>query len=67
MTRQQSLATETVPARRKEILDTFQTRAYEAVPYINAGQYSAAYAARASLKGTDKLWAGMPTVWVLDK
>ena len=24
-------------------------------------------AARASLKGVDKLWAGMPTVWMLDK
>ena len=58
---------ETVPAERKKILDAFQVRAYEAVPYINAGQYSAAYAARASLKGLDKLWAGMPTVWVLDK
>jgi peptide/nickel transport system substrate-binding protein len=58
---------ETVPAKRKEILDAFQSRAYEAVPYINAGQYSAAYAARASLKGTEKLWAGMPTVWMLDK
>ena len=58
---------ETVPAKRKELLDAFQKRAYEAVPYINAGQYSAAFAARASLKGIDKLWAGMPTVWALDK
>ncbi|MBW8714990.1 MAG: ABC transporter substrate-binding protein [Variovorax paradoxus] len=58
---------ETVPAKRREILDAFQARAYETVPYINAGQYTAAFAARASLKGTDKLWAGMPTVWMLDK
>ena len=58
---------ESVPAKRKELLDAFQKRAYEAVPYVNAGQYSAAFAARASLKGTDKLWAGMPAVWVLDK
>ncbi|MGK6306514.1 ABC transporter substrate-binding protein [Variovorax sp. DT-64] len=58
---------ETVPAKRKELLDAFQKRAYEAVPYVSAGQYSAAFAARASLKGVDKLWAGMPTVWVLDK
>ncbi|MGJ7543697.1 ABC transporter substrate-binding protein [Variovorax sp. LT1R16] len=58
---------ETVPARRKELLDAFQTRAYEAVPYVNAGQYSAAFAARANLKGIDRLWAGMPMVWVLDK
>jgi peptide/nickel transport system substrate-binding protein len=58
---------ETVPARRKERLDAFQARAYEAVPYVNLGQYSAAIAARSSLKGLDKMWAGMPTVWVLDK
>lgn len=58
---------ETVPARRKELLDAFQKRAYEAVPYVNAGQYSAAFAARASLKGLDKLWAGMPVFWALDK
>ena len=58
---------ETVPAKRKELLDAFQARAYEAVPYINAGQYSAAFAARTSLKGLDKLWSGMPTVWALDR
>ena len=58
---------ETVPAQRKVILDEFQKRAYESVPYINAGQYSSAFAARASLKGIDRLWAGMPNVWVLDK
>jgi peptide/nickel transport system substrate-binding protein len=58
---------ETVPAKRRELLDAFQKRAYEAVPYINAGQYSAALAARADLKGIDKLWAGMPNVWVLDR
>jgi peptide/nickel transport system substrate-binding protein len=58
---------ETVPARRKELLDAFQARAYEAVPYVNLGQYSPAFAARSSLKGVDKMWAGMPTVWMLDK
>ena len=58
---------ETNAAKRKELLDAFQARAYEAVPYVNAGQYSAAYAARANIKGLDKLWAGLPTVWVLDK
>jgi peptide/nickel transport system substrate-binding protein len=58
---------EGVPAKRKELLDAFQKRAYETVPYVNAGQYSAAFAARSSLKGIDKLWAGMPAVWVLDK
>ncbi len=58
---------ETVPAKRKELLDAFQRRAYEAIPYISGGQYSAAFAARASLKGIDKLWRGLPNVWVLDK
>ena len=54
-------------ASRKAALDAFQIRAYEAVPYAMGGQYSAASAARASLKGIDKLWAGMPNVWMLDK
>jgi peptide/nickel transport system substrate-binding protein len=58
---------ETVPAERKKRLDAFQQRAYEALPYINLGQYSAAFAARASLKGIDKLWGGVPAVWALDK
>jgi len=58
---------ETVPAKRRELLEAFQKRAYEAVPYVSAGQYSAAFAARANLKGVDKLWAGLPTVWMLDK
>jgi peptide/nickel transport system substrate-binding protein len=54
-------------AARKVALDAFQARAYEAVPYVNAGQYSAASAARSSLKGVESMWAGMPNVWVLDK
>lgn len=58
---------ETVPAKRKELLDAFQKRAYEAIPYVNAGQYSAAFAARSNIKNIDKLWSGMPAVWVLDK
>jgi len=58
---------ETNPAKRKQLLDQFQQRAYEAFPYINAGQYQAAFAARADLKGLDKMWNGMPTVWMLDR
>jgi len=58
---------ETVPAKRKELLDAFQRRAFEAVPYINLGQYSAASAARKELKGADKMWGGMPNVWVMEK
>lgn len=58
---------ETDPAKRKELLDAFQRRAYEVVPYISTGQYSAAFAARANIKGLDKLWGGLLTVWMLDK
>lgn len=58
---------ESDPARRRSLLDAFQIRAYEVSPYVNAGQYSAAFVARSSLKGVDKLWAGLPLAWVLDK
>lgn len=58
---------ETVPAKRKVLLDAFQTRAYEAVPYINVGQYSQAAAIRKEIKGGDKLWGGLPLIWMLDK
>ncbi|WP_298923785.1 ABC transporter substrate-binding protein [uncultured Ramlibacter sp.] len=58
---------ESDPARRKSLLDAFQIRAYEVAPYVNAGQYSAAFAARSDLKGVDKLWAGLPIAWVLDR
>ena len=58
---------ETNPAKRRQLLDAFQQRAYETVPYVNAGQYSPALAARADLKGLDKMWNGMPTVWMLDR
>ncbi|NML46140.1 ABC transporter substrate-binding protein [Ramlibacter sp. G-1-2-2] len=58
---------ETNPAKRKEKLAEFQQRAYEVFPYVNLGQYSAATAARTSLKNVDKMWAGMPTYWMLDK
>jgi peptide/nickel transport system substrate-binding protein len=57
---------ETVPAKRKELLDRFQERAFEAVPYAYFGQYSPAFAARKTLKNVDKLWS-IPTLWVLDK
>jgi peptide/nickel transport system substrate-binding protein len=58
---------ESDPSKRKALLDAFQARAYEVVPYVNVGQYSAAFAARAELKGVDKLWAGLPIAWVLDR
>jgi peptide/nickel transport system substrate-binding protein len=58
---------ETVPMKRKHLLDAFQVRAYESVPYINLGQYTPAAAARKELKGVDKLWSGIPNLWVLGK
>lgn len=57
---------ETVPAKRKELLDRFQERAFEAVPYAYFGQYSPAYAARRSVKNLDQYWS-IPTLWALDK
>ncbi|MGA2551628.1 MAG: ABC transporter substrate-binding protein [Burkholderiaceae bacterium] len=58
---------ETVPAKRKELLDAFQTRAFQAVPYIPTGQYEPAFAVRKEIKGYEKLWGGLPLVWLLDK
>ncbi|WP_295379825.1 ABC transporter substrate-binding protein [uncultured Pseudacidovorax sp.] len=57
----------TDPARRKEALDAFHARAWEALPYVNVGQYSPAIAARKELKGVEKLSGGLPLVWQLDK
>ena len=58
---------ETNPAKRKELLDKFHARAFEAVPYVSAGQYSAVMAVRKEIKGADKMWKGLPLVWNLDK
>ena len=58
---------ETVPVKRREVLEAFHRRAFEAVPYINAGQYSPAFAARKNILGTEKLWGGLPLVWMLNK
>ena len=59
---------ETAPAKRRQLLDEFQQRAYEVVPYIVLGQYTAASAGRKEVKGLDKaMWAGIPNLWVLDK
>ena len=57
---------ESVPAKRKELLDKIQLRAFEAVPYAYFGQYSPAYAARKSLKHLDAYWS-IPNLWVLDR
>ncbi len=58
---------ETVPAKRRQLLEAFQRRAFETIPYINLGQFYPAAAARKELKGADRMWGGMPNVWVLDK
>lgn len=57
---------EAVPAKRRELLNQIQQRAYEVVPYIFFGQYSPASAVRTSVKGVEKLWR-VPNPWVLDK
>ena len=38
-----------------------------ALPCINLGQYFPASGARKDLKGVDRLWGGIPNLWVLDK
>ncbi len=58
---------EAVPAKRRVLLDQFQQRAYEALPYINVGQYTPAIAFRKTIKGGERLNSGLPTVWMLDK
>ena len=58
---------ESNPAKRKELLDKFHTQAFEALPYISAGQYSPVGALRKDIKGADNLKGGLPFVWYLDK
>jgi len=58
---------ETNPARRKQLLEQFHARAFEALPYINVGQYSPAMAIRKEVKGAEKMWGGLPLVWNLSK
>ena len=55
------------PGKRRSLLDAFQKRAFEAVPYISVGQYSAAFAARKDLRNLDRMKRGLPTVWMLDR
>jgi peptide/nickel transport system substrate-binding protein len=58
---------ETKPAKRKQLLDQFHARAFEALPYISVGQYSPASAVRKEVKGAEKLWGGLPLAWYLEK
>ena len=55
------------PAKRRALLDAFHKQAFEALPYILTGQFSPAIAMRKTLKGSEKLNSGLPTVWMLDK
>ena len=55
------------PGKRRGLLDAFQKRAFEAVPYISVGQYWAAFAARKDLRNLDRMKRGLPTVWMLDR
>jgi peptide/nickel transport system substrate-binding protein len=55
------------PAKRKELLDKFHAQAFEALPYISAGQYSPVGALRKEIKGAENLRSGLPFIWYLDK
>src|SRR5450830_916249 len=57
---------QTDPVKRREALEAFHKRAYEAVPYIPVGQFSQVYAVRNAIGHADRLWS-TPNVWVLDK
>ena len=57
----------TDPAEQKRLLDAFHARAWEALPYVNVGQYSPAQAVRKAVSGSDKLSGGLPLIWMLDK
>jgi len=58
---------ETDRAKRKQLLDRFHERAFEALPYISVGQYSPAMAVRKEVKGSEKMWGGLPLIWNLHK
>ena len=57
----------TEPAQQKAALDAFHAQAFEAMPYVNVGQYSAALAVRKEIKGSENLAGGLPLLWVLEK
>lgn len=58
---------ESSPAKRKEILDAFQSRAYEVVPYIPLGQYSGAFAVSRKLRNAERIVGDVPSLWALEK
>lgn len=52
-------------AKRKEILDRVHARAYQVVPYVNAGQFRALAAFRANLEGVRSTM--VPIFWGIEK
>jgi peptide/nickel transport system substrate-binding protein len=56
---------ETDPAKRKEIANKLQARAYEFVPYISVGQLRQPIAYRSNLKGV--LQSGATVFWNIEK
>jgi peptide/nickel transport system substrate-binding protein len=58
---------EPVPAARRKILDQFQERAYQSLPYVPVGQYSGAFAVRKNVQHSELLDSDVPTLWMLSK
>ena len=46
---------QTDPAKRRDALEAFHKRAYEALPYIPVGQFSPVYAVRNAIRHADRL------------
>ena len=55
------------PEERRTRLDAFQERAYQAVPYVPLGQFSAAFAIRKEVEHADRMWGDVPQLWMLEK
>lgn len=58
-------AREADPAKRRQMIDDIQRRAFVSVPYVNLGQYVQPVAFRANVKGV--LAAGVPVYWNIEK
>jgi peptide/nickel transport system substrate-binding protein len=58
-------ARESDPAKRKQLTDDIQKRAYEMTPYVNFGQFFWPMAYRANLKGL--IATGIPVMWNVEK
>ena len=56
-----------VPAARREILDRFQERAYQSLPYVPVGQYAGAFAVRKNVLHSELLASDVPSLWMLSK